>query len=64
MVTDSPYGKGHLFVITIPNNFADLYRLPASVLDVYRREASAKLPVRLADGPAKAALCLCARVFQ
>ena len=28
MVTDSQYGKGHLFVITIPNNFADLYRLP------------------------------------
>jgi hypothetical protein len=56
MVTDSPYGKGHLFVITIPNNFADLYRLPASVLNVYRHEASADLPVRLADGPAKVAL--------
>lgn len=56
LVTDSPYGKGHLFVMTIPNNFADLYRLPAPVLDVYRRAASADLPARLADGPSKVAL--------
>jgi hypothetical protein len=56
MVTDSQYGKGHLFVITIPNNFADLYRLPAPVLNILRRVASADLPVRLADGPSKVAL--------
>jgi hypothetical protein len=56
MVTDSQYGKGHLFVITIPNNFADLYRLPASILEVYRRTASADLPVRMTDGAAKVAL--------
>ena len=56
MVTDSPYGKGHLFVITIPNNAADLYRLPAAILDSYRRTASADLAVRVADGPSKVAL--------
>jgi hypothetical protein len=56
MVTDSQYGKGHLFVITIPNNAADLYRLPAAILDTYRRTASADLAVRLADGPSKVAL--------
>jgi hypothetical protein len=56
MVTDSQYAKGHLFVITIPNNFADLYRLPAAILDTYRRIATADLAVRLADGPAKVAL--------
>jgi len=56
MVTDSQYGKGHLFVITIPNNFADLYRLPAPILNVLRRLAGAELPVRLADGPSKVAL--------
>jgi hypothetical protein len=56
MVTDSQYGKGHLFVITIPNNAADLYRLPAAVLDSYRRTASADLAVRLTDGPSKVAL--------
>jgi hypothetical protein len=56
LVTDSPYGKGHLFVITIPNNAADLYRLPAAILDAYRRTAGADLAVRLADGPSKVAL--------
>jgi hypothetical protein len=56
MLTDSPYGKGHLFVMTIPNNAADLYRLPAAILDTYRRIAGADLAVRLADGPSKVAL--------
>lgn len=56
MVTDSQYGKGHLFVITIPNNFADLYRLPPGILDTYRRIASADLPVHLSDGASKVAL--------
>ena len=56
MVTDSQFGKGHLFVITIPNNFADLYRLPPAILDTYRRIASADLPVHLADGASKVAL--------
>ena len=56
MVTDSQYGRGHLFVITIPNNAADLYRLPPAVLDTYRRTASSDLAVRLADGPSKVAL--------
>jgi hypothetical protein len=55
MVTDSPYGKGHLFVITIPNNAADLYRLPPAILDTYRQITSADLPVHLA-GAAKVAL--------
>ncbi len=56
MLTDSQYGKGHLFVLTIPNNAADLYRLPAAILDSYRRTAGADLAVRLTDGPAKVAL--------
>jgi hypothetical protein len=56
MMTDSPYGKGHLFVMTIPNNAADLYRLPAAILNTYRRTAGADLAVRLADGPSKVAL--------
>ncbi len=56
MLTDSQYGKGHLFVLTIPNNAADLYRLPAAILDSFRRTAGADLPVRLSDGPAKVAL--------
>jgi hypothetical protein len=56
MMTDSPYGKGHLFVMTIPNNAADLYRLPTAILGTYRRTAGGDLAVRLADGPSKVAL--------
>jgi hypothetical protein len=56
MLTDSPYGAGHLFVMTIPNNAADLYRLPAAILNAYRRTAAADLDVRLADGASKVAL--------
>jgi hypothetical protein len=56
MVTDSEYGKGHLFVMTIPNNAADLYRLPAGILNTYRRTAGSDLAVHLADGPSKVAL--------
>ncbi|HEY4338728.1 MAG TPA: hypothetical protein VGM97_02165 [Steroidobacteraceae bacterium] len=56
MMTDSPYSTGHLFVMTIPNNAADLYRLPAAILNTFRRIAGADLGVRLADGPSKVAL--------
>ena len=43
-------------MFTIPNNFADLYRLPASILDHYRRWPVRILPARLADGASKVAL--------
>ena len=56
MVTDSPYGRGHLFVITIPNNVADLYRLPAAILDTIGASPARILPVRVTDGPSKVAL--------
>jgi len=39
------YGKGSLYVLTIPDSFADLYNLPAETLAVLRRESS--LPVTL-----------------
>lgn len=55
LLTDSPYGRGHLYVLTIPDNFADLYRLPASVLDTIRRTVAGGLPVRLL-GPSKVSL--------
>ena len=29
---NADYSKGHLYVLTIPDNFADLYDLPAEVL--------------------------------
>jgi hypothetical protein len=55
LLTDSPYGRGHLYVLAIPDNFADLYRLPATVLNTVRQTLAGALPVRLA-GPSKVAL--------
>jgi hypothetical protein len=49
------YGKGRLYVLTIPDNFADLYALPAPVLDHVRRVVTKGLPVRL-QGPSRVSL--------
>ena len=55
LVHHADYGKGRLFVLTIPDNFADLYELPAAVLDHIRGVLSPGLPVRL-SGPSRVSL--------
>ena len=49
------YAKGSLYVLTIPDNFADLYQLPAPVLDHIRSTISGDFFVRL-EGPSRIAL--------
>jgi hypothetical protein len=49
------YGKGRLFVLTIPDNFTDLYLLPAETLNAIRSYVLGDFPVRV-DGPAKVSL--------
>jgi hypothetical protein len=49
------YGSGRLYVLTIPDNFADLYALPAPALDQIRRVVTKGLPVRL-QGPSRVSL--------
>jgi len=49
------YGSGRLFVLTVPDNFADLYALPAPALDHIRRVVTKGLPVRL-QGPSQVSL--------
>ncbi len=49
------YGKGKLFVLTIPDNFTDLYQLPEATLNVIRSYLMGDFPVRI-DGPAKISL--------
>lgn len=49
------YGRGSLFVLSVPDNFSDLYRLPPGVLDMLRRFIAGRLPVQL-EGPSKLAL--------
>jgi hypothetical protein len=50
LLHDADYSGGHLYVLTVPDNFADLYRLPAPVLTSIRRTLSQDLNVHL-DAP-------------
>ena len=47
---EADYSKGHLYVLTIPDNFSDLYNLPAEVLNKIREIMGAQLPVQI-EGP-------------
>ena len=49
------YSKGTLYVLTIPENFTDLYRLPAPVVSSIKDYILGNFPVRL-DGPSQVAL--------
>ena len=49
------YSKGVLYVLTIPDNFADLYRLPPAVTGALKGYLLRGFPVRL-DGPSQVAL--------
>jgi hypothetical protein len=49
------YSRGTIYVWTIPENFNDLYRLPASVTSAIKTYVMAGFPVRL-DGPSNVAL--------
>jgi hypothetical protein len=51
------YAKGRLYVLTIPENFADIYNLPPEVLSEIRKTLSGELYARL-EGPAKISLFL------
>ena len=49
------YSKGILYVWTIPDNFADLYRLPPAVTSAIKNYVMRGFPVRV-DGPNQVAL--------
>jgi hypothetical protein len=49
------YGKGILYIWTIPDNFNDLYNLPVSVTTAIKNYVMRGFPVRL-DGPSQVAL--------
>jgi hypothetical protein len=57
LLHDADYARGHLFVWTIPDNFADLYALPEAALNQIRRVVTQGLEVRM-DGPAEVSLFL------
>ena len=49
------YGAGHLFVLTVPDNQADLYELPEPTLNALRSYMMGGAPVRL-EAPARVSL--------
>ena len=51
------YARGKLYVLTIPDNFDDLYKLPVEVLSRIREVVMGDFPVRV-DGPGKVSLFL------
>jgi hypothetical protein len=55
LLIEDRYSKGILFVLTIPDNFADLYNLPPEVLSLIKYYTLGNFPVRL-DAPAKVSL--------
>jgi hypothetical protein len=55
MLHAADYGRGHLYVLTVPDNFAELYRLPEAVLNAFRQTIAQDLFVRI-DAPSSVAL--------
>lgn len=51
LLTHDFYGKGHLYILNIPDDFADLYRLPKEVNTIIHKLFSPHLPVCLAARP-------------
>lgn len=55
VLLEAIYGKGSLYVLTIPDNFGDLYNLPEPVLNKIREIFTNDLPVEI-EGPANVGL--------
>ena len=52
MLLMNQYGKGTLYILTVPDNFTDLYLLPPETLSAIRSYVLGDFPVRV-DAPAK-----------
>jgi hypothetical protein len=52
---EADYSKGHLYVLTIPDNFSDLYNLPAEALNKIRQVLCKQLNVQI-EGSSKISL--------
>ncbi len=57
LLTEDMYGEGRLFILNVPENFADLYKLPADVIQVINAVLSDGLEAYLYGEP-KASLML------
>ena len=57
LLHDADYAGGHLYILTIPENFSDLSELPEPVLSAIRKTLTAHLPVQL-EAPGRVSLFL------
>ncbi|MBO9684832.1 MAG: hypothetical protein J7502_19530, partial [Flavisolibacter sp.] len=57
LLHEADYSKGKLYILTIPDNFADLYNLPADALNVIRKALGSQLKVSI-EGPGNVSLFL------
>lgn len=57
LLHDADYATGHLYVLTIPENYSDLYEIPAAALNAIRSTLTSSLPVQL-EAPGKVSLFL------
>ncbi|MDP4261218.1 MAG: hypothetical protein Q8941_01695 [Bacteroidota bacterium] len=55
ILLETDYSKGKFYVLTIPENFADLYNLPAEALNIIRKAFSSQMKV-LIEGPGNISL--------
>ena len=51
VLTEDFYGRGRLLILNVPENFADLYKLPAEVIGTLNREITSGQPFYLASDP-------------
>jgi hypothetical protein len=56
IVISDEYDRGTLYVLAIPDNVADLYRLPAPVLNAIRSQIMGAFPVRLTNAPSQVSM--------
>lgn len=51
VLTEDFYGRGRLLILNVPENFADLYKLPAAVVGALCKELSSGQPLYLSAEP-------------
>ncbi len=56
LVISDAYDKGFLLVLALPDNIADLYRIPTPALDAIRTQLLGNFPIRLQSAPAQVGL--------
>lgn len=55
LLHEADYSKGKFYVLTIPDNFSDLYSLPNEALNIIRKACGSKMKVSI-EGPGKISL--------